>query len=242
MNLPEPRGVSRKIVLVILGPPGAGKGTQCAQLAQKLTIPHISTGNILRNHVDRRSGLGTRVKEIVDTGSLVPDNVVLDILDQRIAHSDCAEGFILDGFPRTRAQAVALDSRLSVSGKDIAIMAIHLIVPEGTLHGRLADRQVCPSCGTSYSNRAEPPKTPGKCDRDGTVLIVRADDVADIVRRRLLSYQQQISPIIEHYSNCGALLTVDGDQATHRVTAEVLQEIHSFHKRLSPLNVSLRSM
>ncbi len=108
--------------------------------------------------------------------------------------------------------------------------------------GRLAARQVCPSCGASYAGRGEPQKTLGICDLDGSALVVRADDIADTVRRRLLNYQQQISPIIEHYSSCGALLTVDGDQATHRVTAEILKEIHSFRKRHCPVNASLQSM
>lgn len=239
--MPGRSGVTRNIVLVILGAPGAGKGTQCARLAQTLAIPHVSTGNILRNHINRRSDLGVCVKEIVDIGGLVPDSLMLDVLDQRIRHSDCAEGFILDGFPRTQAQAVALDSRHAASGK-IATLAIHLIVSEGALLGRLAARQVCPSCGVSYGDCGEPPKTLGICDLDGSTLVVRVDDVADTVRRRLLNYQQQISPIIEHYSSCGALLTVDGDQATHSVTAEVLKEIHSFRKRHCPVNASLQSM
>ncbi|HSS97029.1 MAG TPA: nucleoside monophosphate kinase [Terriglobales bacterium] len=236
--MPERREINREMILILLGAPGAGKGTQCARLAQSLVVPHISTGNILRDHIERRSDLGVRIKTIVETGGLVPDGLMLDLLDERLKKSDCATGFILDGLPRTFEQAVALDSRLHPLYKGTSPLVVRLIVSEYSLLRRLEARRICPSCGESYSNYLEHVKTPGICEHDGATLVARSDDGPATVHRRLLRYQEKISPIVEHYSRNNVLITIDGDQPAHRVTTEILKEITSHRKRRKPIDTA----
>jgi adenylate kinase len=218
--------VEGQLVLILLGPPGAGKGTQCKRLLETLRIPHISTGDILRQNVRNQTTLGRRVKEILKSGSLVPDGLILDMLAERIVNPDCDKGFILDGFPRTRKQAELFDMSLSqwrTSFRHSTPIVIRLVVPRSSLIKRLAVREVCTTCGEVYSPHAHPALVSGRCDSDGSILVVREDDRVETIHERFRIYEQEISPIVDHYSKCDSVLDVDGNNAVEEVTAEILR-------------------
>ena len=206
--------------LILLGAPGAGKGTQAELLTQKLSIPAISTGNMLREAMANGSELGQQVKKIMDEGSLVPDDVILDIVAERVAEDDCAKGFILDGVPRTLAQAEALEAR--------GIRIDHVIsieIDDGVIEGRMTGRRVCSHCGASYHIVANPPKTEGVCDLCQSALITRKDDAAETVRHRLEVYHQQTEVLKDFYAAKGKLLLVEGNQSIEGANWDILVAI-----------------
>ena len=206
--------------LILLGAPGAGKGTQAELLTQKLSIPAISTGNMLREAMANGSELGQQVKKIMDEGSLVPDDVILDIVAERVAKDDCANGFILDGVPRTLAQAEALEAR--------GIRIDHVIsieIDDGVIEGRMTGRRVCSHCGASYHIVANPPKTEGVCDLCQSALITRKDDAAETVRHRLEVYHQQTEVLKDFYAAKGKLLLVEGNQSIEGANRDILVAI-----------------
>ena len=206
--------------LILLGAPGAGKGTQAELLTQKLSIPAISTGNMLREAMANGSELGQQVKKIMDEGSLVPDDVILDIVAERVAEDDCAKGFILDGVPRTLAQAEALEAR--------GIRIDHVIsieIDDGVIEGRMTGRRVCSHCGASYHIVANPPKTEGVCDQCQSALITRKDDAAETVRHRLEVYHQQTEVLKDFYAAKGKLLLVEGNQSIEGANRDILVAI-----------------
>jgi adenylate kinase len=201
--------------IVFLGPPGAGKGTQAAALAKRLGIPHLSTGDLLRSAIAAKTPLGHRAKEHVDAGRLVPDDLVLQILRERLDEPDARGGFLLDGFPRTLVQARAL---AAVSPVDRVVL---FDIPEALLLERLTQRRTCPKCGTSYNLSTRPPKVPGRCDVEGAELQQRSDDREDAVRTRLKVYQQQTHPLVAHYQQLGLLRSVNAEGAPDEVRARV---------------------
>lgn len=210
--------------MILLGPPGAGKGTQAETLVQKLSIPHISTGDMFRKAIKEGTALGTKAKEYMDQGKLVPDEVTIGIVKERIAQDDCNKGFLLDGFPRTVFQAEALDSIL----KDMKIAldaVINIEVPKGKLIDRLTGRRVCKACGATFHLIFNPSAEEGKCDKCGEVLFQRADDSEETVLNRLNVYEKQTAPLIEYYGNKGILKTINGDQPIDRVMVEIGQSL-----------------
>ena len=222
-------------VLILLGPPGAGKGTQCKRLTESLRIPHISTGDILRDNVRRGTALGCHAREVMDRGALVSDVLMLNMLAERIASADCASGFILDGFPRTLQQAEALDAflfQLDESKRCCGPLVIRLVVGQSSLLRRLAGRRICPSCRAVYSTHLRPSRVLGLCDADSSPLVVREDDRQEIVLERLRTYEQQISAIVHHYSIQGRVLDIDGNQTEEQVAAQILEVIKPSHKCL----------
>jgi adenylate kinase len=217
-----------QVVLIVLGPPGAGKGTQCKMLAGVLRVPHISTGDILRDNICRDTRLGRGVKKIMEDGRLVPDDHVMNMLIERIEEGDCAGGFVLDGFPRTPEQAALLDLCLSEQEdkkQSSRQLVVRLVVSQHCLLKRLAGRQICPVCQTVYGIHQHQPRTPGKCDADGCSLIARQDDREKTIAERLRNFEEQISPIIAHYAKHGCVLEIDGDRSAHEVTSGILRAI-----------------
>lgn len=196
--------------LVFLGPPGAGKGTQATGLAQRLGIPHLSTGDMLRTAVSGGTALGREAKGFMDAGQLVPDDLVLRIIRARLGQPDTRAGFLLDGFPRTLAQAEAL------AGITDLDRVVEFEISEAILLDRLTQRRSCPTCGTSYNLRTKPPRSPGVCDNDGTPLVQRSDDREEAVRTRIQVYRKQTAPLTEFYRRKGLLRAVDAaaDPAT----------------------------
>ena len=196
--------------IVFLGPPGAGKGTQAKQLARALGIPHLSTGDLLRAAIREKSPLGRTAEEFVQAGKLVPDELVLQLLRETLHRQGEVAGYLLDGFPRTRPQAEALES---IGAPE---RVIYFEIPEATLVERLTQRWTCPSCGISYNLATQPPAVKGTCDRDGTALVQRPDDRPEAVRTRLEVYRRDTAPLLAWYSQAGRLRTVDatGDVAT----------------------------
>jgi len=190
--------------LVLLGPPGAGKGTQAALIAEKYKIAHISTGDILREAVRQGTALGLRAKSYMDKGDLVPDEVVIGIIAERLQKSDCKRGFMLDGFPRTVAQAEALDSELSKRGQELdAVLSFE--VDEEEIVRRLSGRRVCSKCGATYNIYTDPPSKPDACDACGGEIVMRSDDAPEAIRRRLHVYKEQTEPLIDYYQSKGKL-------------------------------------
>lgn len=206
---------------VILGPPGAGKGTQAAKITAKYSIPHISTGDILRDNIRRKTELGMRAREYMNKGALVPDELVIEIACARLLEDDCRAGFLLDGFPRTVAQARALDGFLAEHGGRID-KVIDIEAADEVLIPRMTGRRVCPGCGASYHIVSMPPRRTGVCDRCGSELIQRDDDTEAIVRNRLAVYDEQTRPLVDYYSRAGKLFTVDGGEASDKVFAMIV--------------------
>ncbi|MFH1189401.1 MAG: adenylate kinase [Candidatus Omnitrophota bacterium] len=196
--------------LILLGPPGAGKGTQSVVLAKKYGVPHISTGDILRESVKAGLALGLKAKEYMDRGALVPDEIVTGIVADRLKQPDANKGFILDGFPRTIAQAEDLDKELKEIGRKIDLV-LYFATSTDVAIERLTGRRVCKSCGANYHAKNIPPKKDGVCDKCGGLLIQRVDDNEATVRNRLKVYEAQTKPLIDHYAKEGLLKKVSGD-------------------------------
>ena len=197
--------------IIMLGAPGAGKGTQAIRIAEKLGIPHISTGDIFRANIKNNTPLGQKAKSYMDQGLLVPDELTCDLVTDRIVKEDCQGGYILDGFPRTIPQAEALDKALEKLGTSIDF-AIDVDVPDEAIVSRMGGRRACTGCGATYHVVFNPPKTEGVCDHCGEKLILRDDDRPETVQKRLDVYHSQTQPLISYYDAKGILRTVDGTQ------------------------------
>lgn len=202
--------------LVLLGAPGAGKGTQATVLSESLHLPHISTGDIFRANLKAQTPLGQEAKKFMDQGLLVPDTLTVDMLLDRISQEDCQNGYILDGFPRTLSQAAALDEHETIDA------VLNISVEDEAIIARMAGRRVCPSCGEPYHTESKKSKVEGICDRCGAQLIRRADDEPETVRKRLVVYHDQTQPLEDYYQKQGKLHTVDGLQALEVVSSELL--------------------
>ncbi len=212
--------------VVILGAPGAGKGTQARRMAKKHGWPHISTGDIFRSHVEHKTAIGEKIESFMRSGQLVPDTLACQIVVERLAESDCARGYILDGFPRSVPQALSLDRMLSDRHEALDTVIL-LTIDDEELIERLAARRTCPHCGKIYNLRFNPPKIAGQCDKpecDGALLVHRDDDQADTVRRRLRVYHETTEPLIQHYLRRGLLQRVDGG-ASPEVIAEQIESM-----------------
>lgn len=195
--------------VILLGPPGAGKGTQAQRLTQTLSIPQVSTGDILRAAVAAGTPLGREAKAYMDQGALVPDGVVIGIIRERLAAPDCARGYILDGFPRTAAQAEALGETLQALGTPLTAVLSITVDPEELVR-RLSGRRTCGNCGAAYHMETAPPRRVGLCDRCGGALLQREDDREETIRKRLAVYREQTAPLVAYYRGRGLLREVDG--------------------------------
>lgn len=195
--------------IIMLGAPGAGKGTQAERIAEKYAIPHISTGDIFRANIKEGTELGTKAKSYMDQGLLVPDSLTVDLVMDRISQSDCKNGYVLDGFPRTIPQAESLDAALLKKGEKMDF-AVNVDVPDENIVARMAGRRACPTCGSTYHIVYAPPKKEGICDKCGSALILRDDDKPETVQKRLSVYHEQTQPLIEYYGAQKILVTVDG--------------------------------
>lgn len=207
--------------LILLGAPGAGKGTQAREVARIYDVPHLSTGDMFREHVAKGTELGRRAKPIMDSGKLVPDEIVLGMVEERVARQDCAAGFVLDGFPRTLPQAERLEEILSLLPLRRSL-AVNLAVDEEAVVRRIVSRRTCRSCGAIYGTATNMPKTAGKCDACGGEVIQRPDDREDVVRQRLATYHEQTQPVVEFYRRRGQLLELDGSKEIAAVQHELL--------------------
>ena len=214
--------------VVLLGAPGTGKGTQAVIVAKKYGWPHISTGDMLREHVATGTSLGLEAKGFMDAGALVPDGLVIEMLVDRIGRPDAARGFVLDGFPRNLAQAQALDKALARAGKAIDL-ALNITAPDDELVKRLGGRWMCRSCGAIYHEVSNPPRVPGKCDKCGGDLYQRDDDRAETVRSRL-EKQKPPAEMIQHYRSQNELVNIDGQQTVDQVTANIIKTIEGWGK------------
>ena len=207
--------------IIMLGAPGAGKGTQAKQIADKFSIPHISTGDIFRANIKEGTELGKKAKGYMDAGELVPDELVCDLVVDRIQKEDCANGFILDGFPRTIPQAEALTEALNAIGQKMDF-AIDIEVDDAQIVERMGGRRACLGCGATYHIINIPPKKEGICDRCGSEIILRDDDKPETVQNRLNVYHEQTQPLIDYYKNEGILSSVDGTQPMDKVFADII--------------------
>ena len=206
--------------LILLGAPGAGKGTQAELLMEKLSIPGISTGNMLREAIKNGTELGKKVKSYMDGGLLVPDELIMGIVAERVAQPDCANGFMLDGVPRTLAQAEALDA----AGVHIDHV-VSIEIEDSVIEGRMTGRRVCSACGASYHVVANPPKAEGVCDSCGGELIIRKDDAPETVRKRLEVYHAQTEILMDYYGKQGKVRHIEGNQSIEGANEDILKAI-----------------
>ena len=206
--------------LVLLGPPGAGKGTQAELLEKKLRVPHISTGNILRDAIKNKTPVGMEAKAFVDAGNLVPDEVIIGVIKERLSGKDCEAGYIFDGIPRTIVQAKTLDDQ----GVVIDVV-LQIDVPDEEIVSRLSGRRACPECSMTYHVKSNPPKKDGICDSCGEKLIVRNDDDEKTVQNRLRAYHEQTAPLTEYYKAQGKLRTVRGREILTETTTAVFKAL-----------------
>jgi adenylate kinase len=207
--------------LVFIGPPGVGKGTYAAAVSQRFGIPHISTGDMIREEIKRGSELGRKLKEYVERGLLVPDEIVTEMVRERLSREDCKRGFILDGYPRTLKQAEELDRITAID------LVLNFVAPDEVIIDRISGRRICRVCGAIYHVKYMPPKVPGVCDRCGGPLYQREDDKPEVVARRLEVYRQQFAPIIEYYRRRGILVDVDASEQAEVVVPRVLKLLES---------------
>ena len=207
--------------IIMLGAPGAGKGTQAKMIAEKYSLPHISTGDIFRANIKNQTELGMEAKKYMDEGKLVPDELTVKILLDRVANEDCKNGYVLDGFPRTIPQAEVLNKALE-DMNDAIDYAIDVDVPDENIVRRMSGRRACVTCGATYHIVHVPPKTENICDKCGSELILRDDDKPETVLNRLKVYHEQTQPLIEYYTAKGVLRTVDGTKDMNDVFAEIV--------------------
>ncbi|QHW37621.1 MULTISPECIES: adenylate kinase [Staphylococcus] len=212
--------------IILMGLPGAGKGTQASEIIKKYPIPHISTGDMFRKAIKDETELGKEAKSYMDRGELVPDEVTVGIVKERISEDDAKKGFLLDGFPRTIEQAEALNSILEELGRTIDAV-VNIEVPEEELMNRLTGRRICETCGTTYHLVFNPPKVEGICDIDGGKLYQREDDNPETVANRLEVNVKQSKPILEFYSQKGLLKNIDGSKHIDEVTSDVIEILES---------------
>lgn len=210
--------------MVFLGPPGSGKGTQASVISEKLGIAHVATGDLFREAVKRGDELGRKAKSYMDQGLLVPDDITIEMLLERISKGDCASGYILDGFPRTLEQAKALDKALGEKGEAVD-KALYFRVPSDELVRRLSGRLICRSCQAPYHPVTSPPKVEGRCDQCGGELYQRADDSPETVRKRLEVYFAETATLIDYYREAGKLTEIDGATDISGVTAQALDAL-----------------
>lgn len=207
--------------IIMLGAPGAGKGTQAKKIAEKYSIPHISTGDIFRANIKNNTELGKKAKTYMDKGELVPDELVVDLIMDRFKDADCANGYVLDGFPRTIPQAEALDKALAANNEAVDF-AINVEVPDENIINRMSGRRACVGCGATYHIQFNAPKVEGVCDTCGEKLILRDDDKPETVKNRLSVYHEQTQPLIDYYTTQGVLKTVDGTRDLNEVFQEIV--------------------
>ena len=212
--------------IIMLGAPGAGKGTQAQMIAEKYSIPHISTGDIFRANIKNGTELGKKAKEYMDKGLLVPDELTVQLLLDRVANDDCKNGYVLDGFPRTIPQADVLDSELTKLG-DKVDYAVNVDVPDENIVHRMSGRRACLKCGATYHIEHIPPKTEGICDKCGSELVLRDDDKPETVQNRLAVYHEQTQPLIEYYDKKNILKTVDGTKDMQEVFSDIVNILNA---------------
>jgi len=214
------------VKIVMLGAPGAGKGTQAKKIADKWQVPHISTGDIFRANIKNGTELGNKAKSFMDQGLLVPDELVVDLVVDRVKQEDCANGYVLDGFPRTIPQAAALDKALAAIGGKIDF-AINVEVPDENIINRMSGRRACVACGATYHLVHIPTKVEGICDRCGAELILREDDKPETVKKRLDVYHEQTQPLIDYYTKQGVLEEVDGTKDMEEVFGAIVKVLEA---------------
>ncbi|MEZ5933947.1 MAG: adenylate kinase [Alphaproteobacteria bacterium] len=213
------------MILILLGPPGAGKGTQAARIKDKYRIAHLSTGDMLRGAIAAGTELGKKAKGVMDAGKLVSDDIMIGLVGERIGEPDCANGFLLDGFPRTLAQAEALDALLADKERTLDAV-VEIAVDDDALIERISGRYACATCGAGYHDHFQKPKQQGVCDKcGGTEFKRRSDDNAEAVRTRLVAYHGQTAPLLPYYRDKGVLKTVDGMGEIDAVTEQIFKEI-----------------
>ena len=212
--------------IIMLGAPGAGKGTQAQMIADKYNIPHISTGDIFRANIKNGTELGKKAKEFMDKGLLVPDELTVELLLDRVANEDCKDGYVLDGFPRTIPQADVLDKELTKLG-DKVDFAVNVDVPDENIVRRMSGRRACLKCGATYHIEHIPPKTEGICDKCGSELVQREDDKPETVQNRLSVYHEQTQPLIEYYDKKNILKTVDGTKDMQEVFNDIVNILNA---------------
>lgn len=215
-----------ELYLVLLGPPGAGKGTQAAKLAERLSVARVASGDLFRENIGRGTPLGQRAKAYVDRGALVPDDLTVAMVMERLRQPDCRDGALLDGFPRTMAQAQALDQELAGEGKRLAGV-LYIKAPDQALLTRLTGRLTCSNCQATYHQTFHPPQAAGRCDRCGGQVYQREDDTWETARRRLEVYFSQTMPLIEYYRHAGLLVEINGDQDVESVQQELVVKVNA---------------
>ena len=219
--------------VILLGPPGAGKGTQAKRISERFGIPQISTGDLLRDNISRGTELGKQARELMDCGELVPDELVCQMVANRLAQPDCEPGFILDGFPRTVRQAEWLDkylaeNQLFQTGNGCGhLVVVQLVVEYNQLLQRLTGRRTCPTCGRIYNVHTQPPRVEGVCDIDGSALKTRKDDRDDVIAERLKTYERETLPLVSHYAQRKRLIEIGGAGSLDQVTSEVFKAIEN---------------
>lgn len=212
--------------IILLGPPGAGKGTQAAGIVEKYNIPHISTGDIFRKNIKEGTDLGKKAKGFIDQGLLVPDELTVGLVTDRISQADCANGFMLDGFPRNVAQAQHLDEYLKEVGISLSTV-VNIEVDKDILVGRAVGRRICKACGATYHVEFNPPKVDGVCDVCGGELYQRADDNEETVSKRIQVYLDETKPLVDYYSKEGIIANINGEQSIDKVFEDIVKALGS---------------
>ena len=216
--------------ILLLGAPGAGKGTQAKELVKLWSIPQISTGDLLRGHVARGTALGKAAKELIEHGNLVPDSIVNEMVAERLKEPDTVRGYILDGFPRTLPQAHWLDGRLAAQQDGLPVVAVSLHVDYNQLLRRITGRRNCPACQRIYNIYSNPPRREGLCDVEGAALVQRADDTEGVFAERMRAYAAQTAPVVEHYRANGRFAEVDGDGAIAAIAAGIVAAVERLRR------------